>query len=284
MAKCCFSSTMKLRWLILMSGVSIWMLGSCSSPTGGLAGNNYAAESSPALKRGGGSLPGRATAEEAFAVPKKDRPGLATAFGKSIKDPMPPTSFNRASAKPYGIDAIYYNDREGLKAMRAMDERIDGYQTVAGGVLEWGIKGNFGFLPTYLNYSHLSNRRFVEGTHGGTYSIVLRNRCQCDLQAVLSVDGLDVLDGRPASVTKRGYVIPAGETLEVKGYRTGYNSVAAFQFSSVSGSYANLSRGNTRNVGVIGLAVYTPQGGSPWTWMPDEVHRRDTANPFAPAP
>ena len=142
---------MKLRWLILMSGVSIWMLGSCSSPTAGRAGNAFAPESSPALSKGESSFPGRATPEEAFAVPKKDRPGLATTFGRSIKDPMPPTSFNRASAKPDGVDAIYYTDREGLKAMRTMDERIEGYQTVAGGVLEWGIKGNFGFLPTYLN-------------------------------------------------------------------------------------------------------------------------------------
>ncbi|HEY8961389.1 MAG TPA: hypothetical protein VIM57_04225 [Luteolibacter sp.] len=282
---------MKLRWLILMSGASIWMLGSCSSPT--MSGASHAErgsapDSAATPNRRESPLPGRATAEEAFAVPKKDRPGLATAFGKSIKDPMPPTSFNRASAKPYGVDAIYYNDREGLKAMHAMNDRVDGYQTVAGGVLEWGIKGNFGLLPTYLKSAYYGNdygsRRFVEGTHGGTYSIVLRNRCQCDLQAVLSVDGLDVVDGRPASVTKRGYVIPAGETLEVKGYRTGYNSVAAFQFSSVSGSYANLSQGNTRNVGVIGLAVYTPKGASPWTWMPDEVNRRNTANPFAPAP
>lgn len=173
--------------------------------------------------------------------------------------------------------------------MNAKNYKIDGYQTAAGDMLEWGIKGSIGFLPTYRSYvggeGRVGNyRRFVEGSHGGLYTIVLHNRCKADLQVVLSVDGLDVLDGKPASVTKRGYVIPAGETLEVQGYRTGYNTVSAFQFSTVSNSYANLSRGDTRNVGVIGLAVYTPKGGDPWTWMPKEIDNRQKANPFAQAP
>ncbi|MFD0891993.1 hypothetical protein KBB96_11255 [Luteolibacter ambystomatis] len=233
-------------------------------------------------KRSGSS----ASASDAFAAPKKERPGLATTFGRSIKSAMTSTSFDRASSRPAGIDAIYYNDREGLKAMNVTsDETTEGFQTVAGDMLEWGIKGNFGFLTSYRSYSHgRGYRRFVEGTHGGTYSIVLHNRCKCDLQVVLSVDGLDVIDGKTASVTKRGYVVPAGETLEVEGYRTGYNSVAAFQFSTVNNSYANLSKGDTRNVGVIGLAVYTPKGQDPWTWMPKEIKQRETASPFAKAP
>ncbi|MGC4017202.1 MAG: hypothetical protein QM755_22220 [Luteolibacter sp.] len=85
-------------------------------------------------------------------------------------------------------------------------------------------------------------------------------------------------------MNKRGYVVPAGKTLEVEGYRTDYNSVAAFQFSTVSNSYANLSKGDTRNVGVIGLAVYTPKGQDPWTWMPKEIKQREAASPFAKAP
>jgi hypothetical protein len=274
-SKCCFSSTMKTRWLLLpLSLAWAWMLGSCASPQSG-----GSRSSAPSHLSGG--LPSSGAGEEAFAVPRKDRPGLATTFGKPLKDPMPPVSFQRAGNKPYGIDAIYYNNREGLNAMGGRDVRVSGWQSAAGGVLEWGVKGSFGFLPTYRSYAAGSpRRRFIEGTEGGTYSIVLRNRCKCDLQVVLSVDGLDVIDGRPASVNKRGYVIPAGDTLEVKGYRTGYNSVAAFRFSSVSGSYANLSRGETRNVGVIGLAVYTPAGGDPWTWMPGEIQQRRNSEPF----
>ena len=66
-----------------------------------------------------------------------------------------------------------------------------------------------------------------------------------------------------------------GKTLEIEGFRTSTNTVAAFEFSSVSNSYANLRHGNTRNVGVIGIAVFTQKGVNPWTWMPDEVKQRN---------
>ena len=299
---------MKMRWLIPVTGLLVWMMNSCATSGGsGVAipdvpkasGRSVTdivtggiRESDSAIDRNSiDSLlnnPNRSgvKADEAFAAPRKERPGLATTFGEARKSPMTSTAFQRATSKPYGVDAIYYNDHEGLKAMGALDSKISGLQTTAGGVMEWGIKGGFGFLPTYYSYTSSSGqyRRFVEGSHNGRYTIVLKNVCKSPLQVVLSVDGLDVIDGKPASVTKRGYVVPAGETLEVEGYRTGYDSVAAFKFSTVSNSYANLSRGDTRNVGVVGLAVYTCKGIDPWTWMPGEIQKRETASPFAKAP
>ena len=98
------------------------------------------------------------------------------------------------------------------------------------------------------------------------------------------MDGLDVMDGKPASYGKRGYLVAAGDTMEIEGFRTSYSTVAAFKFSSVANSYANLRHGDTRNVGVIGLAVFTRKGVNPWTWMPKEVNRRNSAQPFATAP
>lgn len=282
---------MKMRWLIAVSGLLVWMVNSCATGGGSQpAMNRNGIETMPRERLGAGKL-GMTTrngvdAEEAFAAPRKERPGLATTFGETRKSSMSSTAFQRATTKPYGVDAIYYNNYEGLEALGARDSKITGLQTTAGGVMEWGVRGGFGFLPTYYSYTSSSGqyRRFVEGRQNGRYTIVLKNRCKSALQVVLSVDGLDVIDGKPASVTKRGYVVPAGETLEVEGYRTGYDSVAAFKFSTVSNSYANLSGGDTRNVGVIGLAVYTQKGADPWTWMPGEIQKRETANPFAVAP
>jgi hypothetical protein len=286
--KCCFSSIMKMRWSMAMMGLLVWMVNSCA--TGGGPQSDRMAQESPLAGQGGrlrGMMPRNGVnAEEAFAAPRKERPGLATTFGESRKSPMSSTAFERATSKPWGVDAIYYNNQEGLEALGARNSKISGLQMTAGSVMEWGVRGSFGFLPTYYSYTSSSgrNRRFVEGTPNGRYTIVLKNRCKSALQVVLSVDGLDVIDGKPASVTKRGYVVPAGETLEVEGYRTGYDSVAAFKFSSVSNSYANLSTGDTRNVGVIGLAVYTQKGVDPWTWMPGEIQKREAANPFAVSP
>ena len=104
------------------------------------------------------------------------------------------------------------------------------------------------------------------------------------LEIVASVDGLDVQDGKSASFQKRGYILQPGKSLEIEGFRTSYDKVASFKFSGVANSYANLRHGDTRNVGVIGIAVFTQKNVDPWEWMPREVDRRDTARPFATAP
>lgn len=209
-----------------------------------------------------------------------DRPGLATGWGEEKKSKMSYVSFTRSSAKPAGTDVIYYNDAEGIKAMSHYKYRVGGLQTAAGELVEWGIKGRLGYLPAYKG----SGRRFVAGSKGGSYSIVVKNRSKSRLEIVASVDGLSVQDGKTASFSKRGYIVDPGETLEIDGFRTSHSKVAAFKFSSVSNSYANMRHGDTLNVGVIGIAVFTEKGVDPWTWMPGEASQRKNANPFAVAP
>ena len=48
---------------------------------------------------------------------------------------------------------------------------------------------------------------FVVGEAGQRYTIVLHNATNVRLEAVVSVDGLDVMDGKDASFKKRGYII-----------------------------------------------------------------------------
>ncbi|WP_193214380.1 hypothetical protein [Luteolibacter marinus] len=256
---------------------ALW-LASCAVNDGPYAGSDaYIAPgealASPSVKADSSPRPRKAAQE---------RPGLATGFGESTRSPWNRQSFVRASSKPAGTGVIYYNNREGIDAMTGYKSKVDGIQTAAGNMVEWGIKGGFGFLPTYDTYRN--SKRFVVGKRDGSYSIYLKNRCKSRLEVVLSVDGLDVIDGKTAGFSKRGYVIAPDETLEVKGWRTSPDTVARFKFSTVSGSYANLAHGEHRNVGVIGLAVFTEKGVDPWTWMPDEVNDRMTANPFARVP
>jgi hypothetical protein len=213
----------------------------------------------------------------------EERPGLATSFGDSVNSPWNRQIFTRESHKPDGTGLVFYNNREGIDAMTGSKWKMSPVETVAGDKLEWGIKGGFGYLPTYKTWTS-DERRFVVGKQDSNYSIVLKNRCKSRLEIVLSVDGLDVIDGKPASFSKRGYVIAPDETLEVKGWRTSPDTVARFKFSTVAGSYANLRHGDHRNVGVIGLAVFTEKGVDPWTWMPREVNDRLDADPFAKAP
>jgi hypothetical protein len=257
---------------------ALWM-GACS-PVAPLSGTAAPATSPAYIAAEHGRPGGKATDEKPRLKAAEERPGLATGQGEEIESPWNRQSFVRASAsKPAGTGAIYYNNREGIEAMTGYKEKVEGMQRSAGDMIEWGIKGGFGYLPSYQTYG--PSRRFVVGSRDSAYSIVLKNRCKSRLEVVLSVDGLDVIDGKSAGFSKRGYVIASGETLEVKGWRTGPETVARFKFSTVAGSYANLAHGDHRNVGVIGLAVFTEQGVDPWTWMPREVDQRMNADPFA---
>jgi len=68
------------------------------------------------------------------------------------------------------------------------------------------------------------------------------------LEAVATVDGLDVSSGRPGSFDRRGYVLDPRETLRIEGFRRSMEEVAAFRFGAVSDSYA-AEMGDDRNVG-----------------------------------
>ena len=289
--KCCFSRTMKRDLVYLIAGIlAMGGLFSCSTGGGGPAVAGYdMAPSKPAAEKS--EMPwncpvapettkGRNSIDAILNNP--ERPGLATGWGHEKTSQVYSGSFVRASSKPAGTDAIYYNSPEGIKAMAREPERASAMQEAAGGLVEWGIKGRFGMLTAYKEWGY--GRRLVAGSEDSTYSIRIKNRSRSPLEVVASVDGLDVMDGKTASYAKRGYVIAPGATMDIDGFRTSYSHVAAFKFSSVAGSYANLRHGDTRNVGVIGIAVFTEKGVNPWTWMPDEVNRRVTAQPFATAP
>lgn len=221
------------------------------------------------------------TSRSPQAKQRTSRPGLGTGWGNQVNSHIHYTSFTRASSKPAGIASIYYNDKEGVDAMAGKWKYTGkGMQQAAGGLVEWGVKSG---RTTLKNY-HSGSRRYVVGNKGANYTLVIKNICYSRLEVVLSVDGLDVMDGRNASFKKRGYIIRPGKTLIVKGFRTSESAVAAFKFSSVSRSYSNQLHGKTRNVGVIGMAVFTQKGVDPWKWSRKAVKQRHSASPFAEAP
>jgi len=102
----------------------------------------------------------------------------------------------------------------------------------------------------------VGHRWFVVGEESRRYSIVVRNRSDLRLEIVLSVDGLDVIDGRSALFRKRGYILNPHQKLVVEGFRQSTEAVAAFRFGPVRESYAAEKYHNTRNVGVIGIALF----------------------------
>ena len=252
------------------------MLTSCASDVG----SSYGAVPLAAPPASMTVSEGRAAKSKKVAAPQ-NRPGLATGFGERVESSTAYTDFHRASTKPLALSSLRYNDSVGAAAMDIdKSSRRSGLQRVKGDYVEWGVKSRRKVLSSYLS----RGSRFVIGKKGSNYSLQVKNRSKSRLEAVLSVDGLDVIDGKTASTKKRGYLVYPGKTLEVKGFRTSEQAVAAFKFSSVGNSYANLRHGETRNVGVLGLAVFAEKGFDPWfpTWQ--EAQRRGGARAFAEEP
>jgi hypothetical protein len=133
-------------------------------------------------------------------------------------------------------------------------------------------------LPTYLK----DGRAFVLGEVGGRYLLHVVNPTPGRVEAVVSVDGLDVIDGHPASTSRRGYLVPAFGDVTIDGWRTSLSSVAAFRFSSVHDSYAGRT-GHDRNVGVIGVAFFRERVPPPPRPLPKLAQGEPASAPAAAA-
>ena len=106
-------------------------------------------------------------------------------------------------------------------------------------------------LPTYA----AKDRFYVQGNAGERYIIRVTNPTANRVEAVVSVDGLDVIDGESGDLRKRGYVVPPHGEVRIEGFRMSQADVATFRFSSVNDSYAG-KQGKARNVGVIAVAIF----------------------------
>lgn len=106
-------------------------------------------------------------------------------------------------------------------------------------------------LATYAQ----DGQRYVVGVPGHEYAIRIRNHAPTRIVAITSVDGVNVVTGDTASPTQSGYVIDAGGSVEISGWRRSLEHTAAFYFTDLGDSYAARTD-RPDNVGVIGVAVF----------------------------
>ena len=104
-------------------------------------------------------------------------------------------------------------------------------------------------------YTH-KGMSFIEARSGTNYTVKIKNDNPYRVMAVLSVDGLDVVTGKPAEETNTGYIIDAYSSLDVKGYRISDDNSASFIFTSKGKSYVQQAKSNATNAGVIGLRTF----------------------------
>ena len=191
-------------------------------------------------------------------TPALERPGLGTSWGEQRECWVEPARFTRSSAeRPAAQARIFYNDREGADAMLAFiggePKRCEGLHHAAGPLLRFGLRNANG---QWLECRESHARHIATADHGSRYEVVVKNDARRAVEVVVSVDGLDAMDGKPASLKKRGYILAPFETLAVPGFRTSASTVAAFRFGGMFDSYGHRRHGTTANAGVVGVAVF----------------------------
>lgn len=210
-------------------------------------------------------------------APPSERRGLATGYGEDRDSHVGFTRFTRGSSEPTDTAAIYYNDAQmaALQAAHRIETTgIRWYPVHRDGVRVMLLDDGGNPLEGY----RAADRAFVLGHAGQRYTIRLENRTPARFEALVTVDGLDVISGQPGSYGSRGYILPAYGHIDIEGFRRDSETVAAFRFSTVEDSYA-AQTGDARNVGVIGVALFAELGAR-FDDDRDEVIRREQANPF----
>lgn len=209
-----------------------------------------------------------------------ERGGLATAWGERVEARVHDVPFARDRG-PVAELAFHYNDADGVADhARYLGARPVPLSVMAGDdALAIAIVDIGGTpWPGYL----AGDRALIVGEVGERYSIAIHNASPARFEIVASVDGLDVIDGRPADPQRRGYVIEPYGDLEIEGFRMSDDAVAAFRFGRVADSYA-AQVASDRDVGVIGLAVFGERGARDTRDAHQTraaLRRRDTADPF----
>lgn len=105
-------------------------------------------------------------------------------------------------------------------------------------------------------YSH-QGKTYIEAKIGTEYSVKIRNSSYRRKLVVVTVDGLNVISGKPQeqNTVGEGYVVGAYDSLTVNGFRKDMSSVGAFKFCQAGKSYCN-EQGLKGNNGVIGVRIY----------------------------
>ena len=103
-----------------------------------------------------------------------------------------------------------------------------------------------------------SGRKWVEARPDTRFVIEIKNNCGNNALAVVSVDGLNVIDGKRAELkNERGYVIDRYSSTKISGWRTSLDEVREFVFTdNKDEDFSHKLGADEDNTGVIGIAMF----------------------------
>lgn len=212
--------------------------------------------------------PSRSASPRSTAPAPEPDEELGTVYGERRRSESYESPFERAHRRPDVVLSLWYDDADSLDRHHPWSSSTLYDPDLAVSLSVVDGRGRV------LDAVDVGSQRHAVGAPGQRYELELTNHSAFRYEVVASVDGLDVIDGRPASTHKRGYILEPWDTLVIDGWRTLDDEVAAFRFGHVHDSYA-ARRGTPRNIGVIGVALFSEREHR----SPTRRRRRD-ARPF----
>ncbi|UJF24033.1 hypothetical protein L0B52_06740 [Suttonella sp. R2A3] len=173
---------------------------------------------------------------------------LGTQWGESHVSHTRNVSGTRLSDKPFDLYTINYS---------AYPYRGEALTTalIADGRIRFSVLDGRGRTQSFVRNQSGDH---LLGKEGERYQLHYENLSNSEsYEVVAAVDGVDVINGKPASVQYRGYLLSPRATLTIEGFRESADSIAAFRFAKPDDAYAaNSDKNSINNVGIIATAVY----------------------------
>lgn len=194
------------------------------------------------------------------AVPAAPAPQLGTQWGEGLESKSRAVVTKRLSAQPDDLASLGYNEASAVRRAVGSNPERRLSMLLADGDVEWSVLDEDGRalpLQRARRGTGADDMSRLAGVEGSRYTLRFRNLSERSYEVIATVDGLDVLNGKPGSLRNGGYVLRPLQALTIEGFRKSQNEVAAFRFAAPGRAYAaNSDAGDVRNIGVIGAALF----------------------------
>jgi hypothetical protein len=169
-----------------------------------------------------------------------------------------------------------------------------------GNVVDVQLQVDGDAAPLYVSPNG-DSRHYFEAFAGRNYSVVLRNNSGRRIGVLLTVDGLNVVNGEVTRLASDEpmYVLGPWESATIRGWRSSMDEVRRFVFVDEKRSYASRTGQANSDMGWIRVLAFREQQAVAWRWngvrspesdardhapLPDEGLERSKREPVASAP
>ncbi|MEF9957186.1 MAG: hypothetical protein RR767_08295 [Acinetobacter sp.] len=193
---------------------------------------------------------------------------LGTKWGDEVTSHVTEVNIKRLSDQPIAESQVRYANKQ------YQGKTVNSISLAAGKISFSIVDDADAVLPLFRE----GQSYFLAGQDGQSYQLKYENHTDSTFEVVVSVDGIDVLDGSTASRTNSGYVLHPHSELKIEGFRKSDSAVASFTFSKPEDAYAaNSNNGSIQNTGIIGTVIYQLE-------TPDSKDDINDSSKYAPPP